>query len=186
MMLATLDAASPSLVGSRCGKTSSVMDADACSSRFDTTGVGSYYWQPGRTHASRHETSRHHLVGSSPNSGPRPPPLAPALAGVQPLAPDIEVRLSGVAAADVADAEAALMRLAHRSAGFPSLEALARRLLRSEAIASSWIEALRVSHRHLAEAEQGAPGGRDDEAGGCWATCVRWTRRWTSARAAVP
>ncbi len=77
---------------------------------------------------------------------------------------EIEVRLSGVAAADVADAEAALMRLAHSSAGFPSLEALARRLLRSEAIASSWIEALRVSHRRLAEAEQGAPGGRYDEA----------------------
>lgn len=77
---------------------------------------------------------------------------------------DIAVRLSGVAAADVADAEAALMRLAHSSAAFPSLEALARRLLRSEAIASSWIEALRVSHRRLAEAEQGAPGGRYDEA----------------------
>ncbi|MEX0953188.1 MAG: Fic family protein [Nitriliruptoraceae bacterium] len=77
---------------------------------------------------------------------------------------DIEMRLSGVAAADVADAEAALMRLAHSSAGFPSLEALARRLLRSEAIASSWIEALQVSHRRLAEAEQGAPGGLYDEA----------------------
>jgi Fic family protein len=77
---------------------------------------------------------------------------------------DIEVRLSGVTAADVADAEAALARLAHSSSAFPSLEALARRLLRSEAIASSWIEALRVSHRRLAEAEQGAPGGRYDEA----------------------
>lgn len=77
---------------------------------------------------------------------------------------DIDVRLSGVAAADVADAEAALARLAHGSAAFPSLEALARRLLRSEAIASSWIEALHVSHRRLAEAEQGAPGGRYDEA----------------------
>ena len=77
---------------------------------------------------------------------------------------DMEVRLSGVAAADVADAEAALMRLGHSSVAFPSLEALARRLLRSEAIASSWIEALRVSHRRLAEAEQGAPGGRYDEA----------------------
>ncbi len=77
---------------------------------------------------------------------------------------DIEVRLSGVAAADVADAEAALSRLTHSSVAFPSLEALARRLLRSEAIASSWIEALQVSHRRLAEAEQGAPGGRYDEA----------------------
>ncbi len=77
---------------------------------------------------------------------------------------DIEVRLSGVAAADVADAEAALSRLTHSAVAFPSLEALARRLLRSEAIASSWIEALQVSHRRLAEAEQGAPGARDDEA----------------------
>jgi Fic family protein len=77
---------------------------------------------------------------------------------------DIEVRLSGVAAADVADAEAALSRLTHSAVAFPSLEALARRLLRSEAIASSWIEALQVSHRRLAEVEQGAPGGRYDEA----------------------
>lgn len=77
---------------------------------------------------------------------------------------DIEVRLSGVAAADVADAEAALSRLTQSSVAFPGLEALARRLLRSEAIASSWIEALQVSHRRLAEAEQGAPGGRYDEA----------------------
>lgn len=77
---------------------------------------------------------------------------------------DIEVRLSGVAAADVADAEAAMTRLARSSTAFPGLEALARRLLRSEAIASSWIEALHVSHRRLAEAEQGAPGSRYDEA----------------------
>ncbi len=77
---------------------------------------------------------------------------------------DIEVRLSGIAAADVADAEAALSRLTPSSVAYPSLEALARRLVRSEAIASSWIEALQVSHRRLAEAEQGAPGGRYDEA----------------------
>jgi Fic family protein len=77
---------------------------------------------------------------------------------------EVELRLSGLAAADVADAEAALSRLAHSSAAFPSLDALTRRLLRSEAIASSWIEALHVSHRRLAEAEQGAPGSRYDEA----------------------
>lgn len=77
---------------------------------------------------------------------------------------DVTLRLSGVAAADVADSEAALARLAERAAGAPALEALARRLLRSEAVASSWIEALRVSHRRLAEAEQGAPGARYDEA----------------------
>ena len=77
---------------------------------------------------------------------------------------DIELRLSGVAAADAAHAEAALARLARSSAAFPSLEALARRLLRSEASASSWIEASHVSHRRLAEAEQRTPGGRYDEA----------------------
>jgi Fic family protein len=76
----------------------------------------------------------------------------------------VALRLSGVAAADVADSEAALARLAERAAGAPALGALARRLLRSEAVASSWIEALRVSHRRLAEAEQGAPGARYDEA----------------------
>lgn len=77
---------------------------------------------------------------------------------------DLQVTLSGVTAADVADAEAALARLRERSDGGPGLEALTRRLMRSEAIASSWIEALRVSHRRLAEAEQGAPGSRYDEA----------------------
>lgn len=96
--------------------------------------------------------------GRAAKAGPSYEAFVPA-----PIA-DIEVLLSGVVAADVADAEAALMRLTHSSAAFPGLEALARRLLRSEAIASSWIEALRVSHRRLAVAEQGAPGGRYDEA----------------------
>lgn len=77
---------------------------------------------------------------------------------------DIEPSLSGPTAADVADAEAELAHLASTAGAVPGLEALARSLLRSEAIASSWIEALRVSHRRLAEAEQGAPGVRYDEA----------------------
>src|SRR5918996_388424 len=65
---------------------------------------------------------------------------------------------------DVADAESALARL--RTQGQPTLglESLTRSLLRSEAVASSWIEALQVSHRRLAEAERQAPGHRYDEA----------------------
>lgn len=77
---------------------------------------------------------------------------------------DSELSLSGPVASDVADAEAALSHLralSHSTSGF---EALSRSLMRSEAIASSWIEALRVSHRKLAEAEQSAPGSTYDEA----------------------
>ena len=77
---------------------------------------------------------------------------------------DLQLTLSGATAADVADAESALSRLRERAVAGASLEALTRRLMRSEAIASSWIEALQVSHRRLAEAEQGAPGHRYDEA----------------------
>jgi Fic family protein len=76
---------------------------------------------------------------------------------------DIELTLSGAVAADVGDAEAALSHLRARSPT-SGLEALSRSLLRSEAVASSWIEALRVSHRKLAEAQQHAPGKAYDEA----------------------
>jgi Fic family protein len=77
---------------------------------------------------------------------------------------DIELSMAGPVAADVADAEAALSELRAQQHTASGLEALSRSLLRSEAVASSWIEALRVSHRKLAEAEQDAPGGRYDEA----------------------
>lgn len=76
---------------------------------------------------------------------------------------DIELVLSGAVAADVGDAEAALSRL-HTHSPTSGLEALSRSLMRSEAVASSWIEALRVSHRKLAEAQQAAPGRTYDEA----------------------
>jgi Fic family protein len=76
---------------------------------------------------------------------------------------DIELTVSGVAAADAADAEAALSRL-HAQSPTSGLEALSRSLMRSEAVASSWIEALQVSHRELAEAQQEAPGSAYDEA----------------------
>lgn len=76
---------------------------------------------------------------------------------------NIELTLSDVAAADVADAEVALSRL-HAQSTTSGLEALSRSLMRSEAVASSWIEALRVSHCKLAEAQQEAPGSACDEA----------------------
>ena len=79
------------------------------------------------------------------------------------LVRDIELSVSGDVAADVADAEAALSRLRAQTPA-SGLEALSRSLMRSEAVASSWIEALRVSHRKLAEAQQQAPGGAYDEA----------------------
>jgi Fic family protein len=77
---------------------------------------------------------------------------------------DIELSLSGPVASDVADAEAALSALRTQTHSASGLEALSRSLMRSEAVASSWIEALRVSHRKLAEAEQDAPGSTYDEA----------------------
>jgi Fic family protein len=77
---------------------------------------------------------------------------------------DLRLSLSGPTAADVADAEAALASLRAQGVEAVGLESLTRSLMRSEAVASSWIEALRVSHRKLAEAEQDAPGSRYDEA----------------------
>lgn len=77
---------------------------------------------------------------------------------------DVELSLSGPTAADVADAESALVRLRAQEQATLGLESLVRSLLRSEAVASSWIEALQISHRKLAEAERDAPGHRYDEA----------------------
>lgn len=77
---------------------------------------------------------------------------------------DLELSLVGATAADVADAERAVARLAGVVGQVEGVEALSRSLLRSEAVASSWMEALRVSHRTLAEAEHGAPGAHYDEA----------------------
>lgn len=77
---------------------------------------------------------------------------------------DVELSLSGPTAADVADAEGALVRLRAQGQATFGLESLIRSLLRSEAVASSWIEALQISHRKLAEAERDAPGRQYDEA----------------------
>lgn len=77
---------------------------------------------------------------------------------------DIDLSVTGATAGDLADAEAALGRLGAHSQSASGLESLSRSLMRSEAVASSWIEALRVSHRKLAEAEQNAPGTTYDDA----------------------
>jgi hypothetical protein len=60
--------------------------------------------------------------------------------------------LDGDVAADVADAEAALARLDATAGALADTEALARLLLRAEAVASSRIEGLEVGGRRLLRA----------------------------------
>ncbi len=64
-----------------------------------------------------------------------------------------DFRLSGETAADVADAEAAIMRLNREASTLLDMEALARILLRAESVASSWIEGLTIGARRLLRAE---------------------------------
>src|SRR5450759_3125739 len=59
----------------------------------------------------------------------------------------------GDAAADVADAEAAIIRLNAEASGLFNTESIARLLLRAEAVASSKIEGLRVGARRLLRVE---------------------------------
>lgn len=68
--------------------------------------------------------------------------------------------LDGDVAADVADAEAAIARLNVEAAALIDTEALARVLLRAEAVASSRIEGLDIGARRLLRAEAGR--GLDD------------------------
>ncbi|HEX9969177.1 MAG TPA: Fic/DOC family N-terminal domain-containing protein, partial [Acidimicrobiales bacterium] len=60
-----------------------------------------------------------------------------------------ELRLDGDVAAEVADAEAAVARLNAEA----DTEALARLLLRTESVASSYIEGLQIGGRRLLRAE---------------------------------
>ena len=62
-------------------------------------------------------------------------------------------RLDGAVAADIADAERAIQRLDVEAATLLETEALARLLLRAEAVASSHIEGLEIGGRRLLRAE---------------------------------
>ncbi len=64
-----------------------------------------------------------------------------------------KIALDGEVAADVADAEAAIVRLNAEAHALINTEALARILLRAEAVASSRIEGLEVGARRLLQAE---------------------------------
>jgi Fic family protein len=70
-------------------------------------------------------------------------------------------QLDGDVAADVADAERAITRLNEGAAALVNTEALARMLLRAEAVASSRIEGLRVGARRLLHAEISGQLGAD-------------------------
>jgi Fic family protein len=69
--------------------------------------------------------------------------------------------LHGDTAADVADAERAVERLQHESRSLADSEAIARLLLRAEAVASSRIEGLEVGSRRLLEAQLAVGLGDD-------------------------
>ena len=66
---------------------------------------------------------------------------------------DSSLPLAGLTAADVADAELAIARLNHEVTSLADSEAIARLLLRAEAVASSRIEGLEVGGRRLLKAE---------------------------------
>jgi len=66
---------------------------------------------------------------------------------------DYEPSFGGATSELLVRADSAIRELNRRDPAPPSLEGLARQLLRSEALASSQIEGLSVSHRKLAEAQ---------------------------------
>jgi Fic family protein len=71
------------------------------------------------------------------------------------------ISLDGEVAADVADAEAALIKLNLEASSLVDTEALARLLLRAESVASSKIEGLEVGPRRLLRAEVAKEIGDD-------------------------
>lgn len=71
------------------------------------------------------------------------------------------ISLSGATAADVADAERAVERLNRETRSLVDAEAVARLLLRAEAVASSRIEGLEVGARRLLKAQVAAGLGED-------------------------
>lgn len=73
---------------------------------------------------------------------------------------ELEQRLDGSTASLCERAGGAVAKLNLGDSGLISLEGLGRQLLRSEALASSQIEGLGISHRKLAEAELEGRGGQ--------------------------
>jgi Fic family protein len=71
--------------------------------------------------------------------------------------------MDGETVADVTDAETAVARFGSASTGLANSEAMARLLLRAEAVASSRIEGLEVGGRRLLKAEAARSLGRDAE-----------------------
>ena len=69
--------------------------------------------------------------------------------------------LDGAVAADVADAEAALVRLDAPAGALADTEALARLLVRAESVGSSRIEALELGGRRLLRARAARQLGQD-------------------------
>ena len=64
-----------------------------------------------------------------------------------------QIHLEGSVAAEVADAERAIVKLNNEAAALVNTEILARILLRAESVASSRIEGLEVGGRRLVQAE---------------------------------
>jgi len=77
---------------------------------------------------------------------------------------ELQLALPSSVAAAVSTAERGLDALNRDPPRLASLEALARRLLRAESVASSRIEGLVLSQRRLARAEAEAPDARDETA----------------------
>lgn len=98
-------------------------------------------WTPSFTHSGRHNRTAAYRAFV-------PAPIA-----------DLDPRLSAATSALSERAGAATRDLNSSTAGLRSLEGLARQLLRSEALASSAIEELQLSHRKLARAEMEGEAG---------------------------
>lgn len=100
-----------------------------------------------------------------------------------------ELMLSGNAAADVADVERAVLSLQETHPGMVNLEAVARLLLRAEAVASSFIEGLQINVRRLAKEEVAARtslGSHDETARAVLANITAMESALALARSSEP
>jgi hypothetical protein len=89
----------------------------------------------------------------------------------------VELALPGQVAAAVSRAERQVDLLNRDPPAIASLEVLARRLLRAEAVASSRIEGLVLSQRRLAKAEAEGAEKRDETARSVLGNVAAWKKR---------